>query len=243
MKRYIALSTFNAFFNLIFWGVILIQCFDGSYISLLNILLVVTLCSYPILRWYFAFSNKVIIDAHLSLFDGLIKCLLLLSVSFIFIVVHYKNQGQMIVDESTLKKVGSVLLLCVFVKFFYFLFMFNKKLNLANKLDVIHKNKKQDFSTYGGFLFNFDALRDYIKNYTNNEYYIIREKLPKDESNIEFKIYSNNKIILFNYIKESFVIDGCLIDEKDINHFQSEYSKKLFEMNDQELETIKMWSI
>lgn len=243
MKRYIAISTFNAFFNLIFWGFFIYQSFDGSYLSYFASFVIMSMTLYPVYRWYISLSNNVIINAHLSLFDGFTKIISLLSAIFIFIIAYYREDGKNIVDDKLIVLVAFILFFCSMARFFHFIFIFDKKANLANKLDIIHKNKGQDYSTFGSSLFNFDILKDYIQNYTNSDFYIIPDKLPKDENGIQFKIYSNNKTLFFNYIEKSFIFDGFMLKSDDIQDFQKEYDKKLFEMSDQELDTLRMWSI
>lgn len=243
MKRYVAISTFNAFFNLIFFGFFIFQTFDGSYMAYFTAFVIMSATLYPVYRWYTALSNNVIINAHLSLFDGSTKIISLLSAIFIFIIAYYREDGQIIVNEKLIILVAFILFFCLMARFFHFIFIFDKKANLANKLDIIHKNKGQDYSTFGSSLFNFEILKDYIQNYTNSDFYIIPDKLPKDENDIQFKIYSNNKTLFFNYIERSFIFDGFMLKSDDIEHFQKEYGKSLFEMSKEELETLKMWSI
>lgn len=229
----VTISSLNAFYYFIFSIAFLIFTYEPSNYSFyfLAILLIISTL-YPIIQWSVSLYQHVLIRAFFTKKDIVYKLspILLLLFAWAF---NTKDSMQLFVQCSTYL---SFILFVVplFLKSFEITFTYPMKM-LKNQV-----NSSVMFSSPNIIKFNWNVVNDMIKKITNSSYYIV------DNCNFDLgsiNIFSGGKKIQFNYENSQFVVDGISISSSVVMDMQNEYHLKFFDMNDDQLELIKMISI
>lgn len=236
MIKNVTISILNAFYYLIFSVAFLIFTYEPSNYSFyfFAILLIISTL-YPIIQWSVSLYQYVLIRAYFTKKDIVYKFFPILLLLFAW-VFNTTDSIQLFVQCSTYL---AFILFVVpfFIKSFEITFTYPMKM-LKNIMSQV--NGSVMFSSPNIIKFNWNAVNDITKKITNSSYYIV------DNCNFDLgsiSIFSGGKKIQFNYENSQFVVDGISISSSIVMDMQNEYHLKLFDMNDEQLELIKMIAI
>lgn len=232
MIKNISISAINAFYYLIFSIVFLVFTYEPTFnfYFFSSFLLIASL--YTVIQWFVCLHQHVLIRAYFlkkDIFYRLTPLLLLL------LAFPFKDNDY--ISYTTPYLAFIIFVIPVFFKTFELYFTFPMKILkfIMNQLAV-----NTIFSFDNNIRFNWTDINEVVKSTTNLSYYIVDNCYFNNEY---ITIYSSGKEVEFNYGAKHFLLDGIIVSADVIHKMQDEYQLNLFDMNDEQLELIKMIAI
>lgn len=232
MIKNIAISAINAFYYLIFSIVFLLFTYEPSFNFYFFSSCLVIASLYTVIQWFVCLQQHVLIRAYFlkkDIFYRLVPLLLLL--------LAYPFKSNYYVLYITPYLSFFIFVIPVILKSIELSFTYPMKVlkNIMNQLAV-----NTIFSFENSVRFNWNNINNIVKNITKISYYIVDNCYFNNEC---ITIYSCGKQIEFNHVKKHFVVDGIIVSSDVIYRMQEECQLNLFDMDDDQLELIKMLAI
>lgn len=223
MKTKILISIFNSFFYLLYSIPIFIYLYEPSFQFFLIFTLHFVVTLFSIIKWIIGFNQNIFINSYFTNYDILGKIIPLLLLLAVFIFPDNKD-----------KIIG----LSFVIVWFFICITLGVGLFFSSTILIIKAAKGQDlFQLYG---VEWEHVFKMLNSCTSGNYFIFDTPYVKE---YRFEIFSNHKNITLNCNDLFFIIDNIYIYYSLINSMQIEYNKKLFDMDDKEIDILKMISI
>lgn len=243
MIKNLFISIFNSFFYLLFVILALILAYNPTYESKPNynsefyqfLVAMIFFTLPPIYTFIKYIRKRIIVKASFPFSYFYLRIIPLFLIVGLISIDNFFPELFGNLDDYTNNFVHAVGIFILFVWFILKYFIHIMKIPMMLVLYIAHPKNPLDFFSP----FQFELLNELIEHVIVEDYYIIDN--CKDSDFVS--IYSNNKIIKYNHIKDLFLIDNINASYETIFAIQDEFNKNLFEMNEDELSIIKMMSI
>jgi len=227
MLKYFSISFINAIYYPVFMASFAAYHYEHNLEFYLSASGMILLSSYPLLKWMFNLHKNILFKAYFITSDIFFKLIPFLILSSLFL---FKNNINQSFHPYILATVYFIVLLHIMVKL----------ICDAMVAPLLLINHMATFRFTGVMGIDLTSLHQAIKQFTDSPYFIIDDGYTHENT---ITICSSTLSVIFNYHYNFFAIDGVIIDNHILLIMQEEYQKLLFNMSDDELESIKMFAI
>lgn len=236
MIKNIAISFLNAFYHVLFIIIFLFYAYEPNTSFYVFAAIAGAIALYPVVQWVFGIYQHVLVRSYFIKKDLLYRVLPLLS---LLLMYPFKDSDYLSFFCPYILFFSILLFFIpVFLRFMDLTFIV--PITVLKHLMSIKNSVLTPLSVPYIMGLNWKDLNEFIKKFTNLSYYVIDDcKIDKEF----FNIYSGGRTFQFNHEKSYFMVDGLVVIPNLILTMQDEYKTKLFEMNDEQLDLIKMISI
>ncbi len=240
MFKYLAVSTVNAFFYVIFYFFVFL-CLDINLkVFIILSVIIGGLSLIPVILWMNGLYLNIIKNAYFLKRDIVFKLIPLIIVFFYYILRSINYDNDFILNLFEYLFFFSILSQVVILYDF-----FKNTMSIIERANQLVKANNKHVNTDENNLLGFDyfLLMNLIIRYTNKKFYIVENTNNIDYKNISYMVLSGNRFLTVSYSKLMFIIDDKLITHESIYSLQQEFKKFLFDMDDNELDVLKMMQI
>lgn len=236
MTKNIITSILNAFYHVLFIIIFLFYTYEPTTSFYVFAAIVIVAALYPIVQWMSGIYQHVVIRSYFVKKDLLYRVFPLLA---LLVTYPFKDNDYLSFFVPYILFFSMLLFFIpVFLRFMELTFIM--PITVLKHLMSINNTVPTPLSVPYIMGLNWKSLNEFIKQFTNLSHYVIDDcKIDKEF----FNIYSGGRTFQFNHEKSYFMVDGLVVIPKLILTMQDEYKTKLFEMNDEQLDLIKMIAI
>lgn len=227
MLKYFTISFVNAVYYPFFMVLFALYHYEPNLEFYVSAGVMILLFSYPLLKWITNLNEHVLFRAYFVKSDILFK---LIPSLILLLCPLFKDDINPLLYPYILVVPYFLVLIHLMFKFVY----------LAILAPTLIINNAATFSFTGIMGVNSIKLNKFIQQFTDAFYFIIDDGYTHENT---MTVYSLNTSVIFNYHYDFFAIDGIIVNSHTILTMQDEYKKLLFQMSDDELETIKMLAV